>query len=82
MNKRIIFDIVLLSSVFYAPWWIVVMLAIVGAYIYDKYYEIFLFGILIDLLYGANLFPLGGALGILGAIVIFVSVSYAKKMVR
>ena len=82
MNKRIIFDIILLSSVFYAPWWIVAMFAIVGAYLYNQYYEIFLFGMLIDLLYCANLFPLWGALGILGAIVIFVSVSYAKKMVR
>ncbi|MFZ2303510.1 MAG: hypothetical protein WAV98_01815 [Minisyncoccia bacterium] len=82
MKKRIIFDIILLSTVFIAPWWFVAILAFVGAFFWSPYYEIFIFGVLLDILYGANAFPLGGVYGILGAIAIFISASYTKKAVR
>ena len=82
MRKRIFFDIILLSAVFYTPWWIVAILAFVGAFFWSSYFEIFVFGILLDILYGAGAFPLGGVYGILGAVAIFITASYAKKIVR
>lgn len=82
MKNRIIFGVVLLAAVFYTPWWIVAPVAFVGAFIYPTYYEIFLFGVLVDILYGASAFPLGGVYGILGAIAIFFIASYARRAVR
>lgn len=82
MRNRIIFNVVLLGAVFYMPWWVVAVIAFAGAFLFPLYYEIIAFGMLIDILYGASSFPLGGMFGILGAIVIFFSASYAKKSVR
>lgn len=82
MRNRIIFDIILLGAVFYTPWWIVAVLAFIGAFICPPYFEIFVFGILIDILYGASAFPLGGVYGILGATAIFYIASYARRAVR
>lgn len=82
MKKRIIFNLVLLGAVFYTPWWVVVILAFIGAYFCPPYYEIIFFGVLVDILYGAGSFPLGGVYGILGAIAIFFTASYARKAFR
>ncbi|HBB44249.1 MAG: hypothetical protein UW27_C0004G0045 [Parcubacteria group bacterium GW2011_GWA1_44_13] len=82
VRKRIIFDIILLGAVFYTPWWIVAIISFAGAFFWRPYFEIFIFGILLDLLYGASAFPLGGVYGILGALAIFITASYAKKAVR
>lgn len=80
--KRAFFDIVLLVAVFYTPWWIVAILAFVGAFIWSSYYEIFICGLLIDLLYGAPAFPLGGIYGLVGSVVIFFTALYARRIVR
>ena len=80
--RRIIFDIILFAAVFYAPFWLVAFFAFLGAFFCPPYYEIFLFGLLVDILYGASSFTLGGLYGILGAIVIFLSASYARMAVR
>lgn len=82
MRKRIIFDLVLLGAIFYTPWWVVVILAFIGAFIWPTYYEIFIYGLLVDLLYGAHMFFFGGIFGIVGSVVIFSIASYAKKIVR
>lgn len=82
MRNRIIFGVVLLVAVFYTPWWVVAILAFMGAFYWPPYFEIFVIGILLDILYGASAFPLGGVYGIIGAIAIFFAASYAKKAVR
>ncbi|MFZ2831895.1 MAG: hypothetical protein WAZ40_01970 [Minisyncoccia bacterium] len=82
MNKRIIFDIVLLGAVLFTPWWCVAILGFMGAFLWPSYYEILVAGILVDLLYGGTTLPLRGILGLVGAVVIFFSATYAKKVVR
>lgn len=82
MRNRIIFSVVLLGAVFYTPWWIVAVLAFMGAFFWTSYFEIFAIGILLDILYGASAFPLGGVYGILGATAIFFIASYARRAVR
>lgn len=81
-GKRIIFGLILLGTVFYMPWWIVIVLVFVGTFCWPPFYEIFAFGILMDLLYGSNTFSFGGITGFLSATVIFFLVTYARKMVR
>lgn len=82
MRNRIIFDIILLGAIFYMPWWVVAPLAFIGVFLWPMYYEIILFGLLADILYGAHSSFFGGIVGILGAISIFLVASYAKKIVR
>lgn len=82
VKKRIIFNLIILGAVFYTPWWFVAILAFIGAYSYNQYYEIILIGALMDLLYGASSLPLGGIYGLLGAIVIFLTATYTKNSVR
>ncbi len=82
IRKRIFFDLILLAAVFYTPWWVVVVLGFIGAFYYPLYYEVIVAGLLIDILYGASSFPLGGVYGILGATVVFFLASYARKAVR
>lgn len=82
MKKRIIFDIILLGTIFYAPWWIVAILAFAGVFYYPAYLEIFIFGMLFDILYGSGSYSLSGVYGILGATAIYIIASYARRAVR
>lgn len=82
LRKRIIFDIMLIGAIFYAPWWVVIIFAPIGAFLWPLYYEIIAFGILMDVLYGARSLPFGGIFGIVIAFIIFVTASYAKRVVR
>jgi len=49
--KRIIFDILLFLSIFILPWWVVVILAFIGIFIYTQFYEFLGVGIIIYALY-------------------------------
>ena len=82
MIKRILFNLVLLSAVFYTPWWIVIPLAFVGAFTWSPYYEIIGFGVLVDILYGADALTFGGGLGIFVSVIIYLTALYAKKALR
>jgi len=37
--KRLIFDIVLIISVFTLPWWITFILALLGIFVFNNFYE-------------------------------------------
>jgi hypothetical protein len=37
--KRVIFDILLIIFIFILPWWVGVILAVVGIFLFDKFYE-------------------------------------------
>lgn len=82
MKKRIIFDLFLLSAIFYTPWWVAASLAFVCVFLIPHYYEILAFGLLVDLLYGTSTSALYGMVGTIGAIVLFFAGEFAKKMVR
>lgn len=82
MKKRIIFDLILFGAIFYLPWWIVAVLAFIGAFVWPMYYEIIAFGVIVDVLYGANSSTFAGMTSVLGAVVILFAASYARKAVR
>ncbi|MCK5027416.1 MAG: hypothetical protein KAS07_03280 [Candidatus Pacebacteria bacterium] len=54
---RIIYDIALLASILFFPWWIIVMVVCVGVILYEQYIECVIAGVVIDMLYGTYLFP-------------------------
>lgn len=82
MTKRIFFTLLLLGAIFYTPWWVVAIVAFVGAFLFPFYYEIILAGILFDVLYGISAHPVRGVLGLLVAIVLFVVARRLKRAVR
>lgn len=82
MRNRIVFDLVLLASVFCMPWWFIVIMGLVGAFLWGPYYELVGFGLIVDLLYGASSLPLSGVVGVITAALIIVIGSVARKVVR
>lgn len=45
MIKRVIFDFLLLISIFIFPWWFNLILIFLGIFIFDNFYEFILFSI-------------------------------------
>lgn len=82
MMKRIILNLLLLGAIFYTPWWIAAMLALGIAFLLPRYYEIFLFGMLVDFLYGTATGIMYGIAGTLGAVALFFFSEFAKKIIR
>lgn len=82
--KRIIFNFVLLGTVFYAPWWLALLEAIAGAFYFPRYYEIIAVGVLADLLYGwlGGIFVGYGAKGLLAGVVLFILIERVKRELR
>lgn len=52
MWKRIPWDILCLVLVFIAPWWVVLILGVIGVILFPWYLEIIFLGVLFDVLYG------------------------------
>ena len=51
--KRIIFDVILFLSVLLWPWWLTVILAIVGLWLFRDYYEFLVLGIIFFAIYNS-----------------------------
>lgn len=49
--KRAFFDIILFLSIFLFPWWVALVLAIIGLFMFQSFYEFLLVSIVLYLLY-------------------------------
>jgi hypothetical protein len=49
--KRAIFDLILFVSVFITPWWVVLIMALVGMFVFENFYEFVLASVMIYALY-------------------------------
>ncbi len=52
--KRAFFDIVLFLSVLFLPWWASLFLAILGLFVFNKFYEYLMFGVFVFVLYSTR----------------------------
>lgn len=82
MRSRIIFNIVFFAAVFYMPWWVIVFIGLAGVFKWSPYYEIIGFGVLFDVLYGAENLYFFGMIGLALSVFFFFVGSYARKIVR
>ncbi|MFA5997659.1 MAG: hypothetical protein WC791_04225 [Candidatus Paceibacterota bacterium] len=82
MRKRIIVNLVLLGAVIYLPWWAVMVIASIAAFLCAPYYEIVAFGVLFDILYGTNTISFGGVIGLVASVCIFVLANIIGKRIR
>lgn len=51
---RIAFNIGLIISILYLPWWVGALVLLVACFMIERFYEAFLYGILTDVLYGTS----------------------------
>lgn len=51
---RLIADILIILVILWGPWWLMLTMLIVGILYFPKYYEAFIFGIVIDAVYGTS----------------------------
>jgi hypothetical protein len=51
---RILFNIVLIFSILYCPWWTGAIIVLCACLLVNRFYEVVLYGILADALYGTQ----------------------------
>lgn len=71
MNKRILIDILLFLSLFYAPWWMTAFLSLGFLLLFSNPFEVIIAGFFLDFLYGTQ----GGS--ILSSHIFFIIASCA-----
>ena len=81
---RIVIDIVLFLSAILSPWIITVIIAIYGTLLIPRFYEFVIAGLIIDLLYGAqvNSFYNFQYMFLVSSIAAFMILEYLKRFVR
>ena len=52
--RRILFDILILLSLFLVPWWVTGILCVIGAFIFNDFYELVIAGLIMYSLYGVG----------------------------
>lgn len=76
---RIAFNIALIISVLYLPWWVGALILLVACFVIDRFYEVFMYGMAIDALYststGVHGFVYAGSLY---AVVVFIIASLLR----
>ena len=82
--RRIIFNLIFLATVFYAPWWVVFSFAVAGTFYFSPYYEVVLFGTVFDFLYGVtgSVFFGFGIMGLIVGSIILLGIERAKAEFR
>ena len=81
---RALCDILLLTAVFFLPWWFMLIAASMLFFVFGRFYELFLFAFLADLLYAGASARFGGvpfALSAL-ALLLFLALSMVKQRIR
>lgn len=62
MNKKITIRLVsaifMITLIAWAPWWLVVLCSVAGLVFFSNYYEIILWGVVVDAVYGLYPWPL------------------------
>ena len=78
--RRLVFNILIILSILFMPWWIGAIVAILGCSFVDRFYEVIVYGILADAFYGTKFGYHGFQyMATLSAVVIFAAVSTIKK---
>ncbi len=79
---RIFFDALFLVSIFILPWWVTVAFMIVFMFIFEEYFEIMIFGIMFDVVYGVpGIFPFSAYIFTISSIVFYLFIHYLKKRI-
>jgi hypothetical protein len=75
---------VLVISGLFFPWWVILLVAAVGAVMFDRYYEVVVAGVVLDLLY-ASAIPVFFDIPLvftLGSLILFGVNVFSRKFLR
>ena len=77
---RLAFNIALIASLLYLPWWVGALLAIAACLCVDKFYEVVIYGVIADALYGTK-FGFHGFryMATFYSVVVFTALSVVRK---
>ena len=75
--SRIVADILMIALIAWSPLWAIIIFSIAFAWIFAPYYEIILWGLAYDALYGLHSFY-----GVVIALVIFIIIEILKRKTR
>ena len=81
---RIFFDVFLVVSILFFPWWTTSVFVLFGVFIFPNYVEIIIAGILVDVLYGQHtaMVSFSGIYGTASTIVIYFAIKLLKSKLR
>ncbi len=79
---RVFYDVVLTLSILFAPWQVIFVLGIFGAFLFPRFIEIIIAGVLFDLLYAPTGVGLTAFFGTISSIFLYGSIEYAKTHLR
>ena len=84
MLFRLIANVILFASLLFLPWWITIVIALIAVFVYNVFYELILWGVVGDLLYGAGVASFYALTSFLstGALVLFLTAQYLKEKIR
>jgi hypothetical protein len=72
-NLRIFAAVIMITSIVWGYWWMVLALAIIFLFIFPSYYEIIFWGVTYDSLYGISMTYT------LGSLILFIIAYYLKQ---
>lgn len=84
MAKRIIFSILLFISLFFLPFWVFIILSLVGMFLFLDYYEALFLLFFADMLYGTRenrYFNFVYIYSIFG-LILFFTINFIKQKIR
>lgn len=81
---RVLCDILLLGAAFFLPWWLALLAASALFFVFGRFYELFLFAFLADLLYAGESERFGGFSFVLSvfSLLLFFALSAIKRRIR
>ncbi len=84
MPKRIACNLVLVTSLFFAPWWVTLALGIIATFYFSSYYEFMVVGALFDILYGVtgNIAIGYSVFGFVVSVLLFLIITRVKRELR
>ncbi|MDP3996728.1 MAG: hypothetical protein Q8P86_03490 [bacterium] len=84
MKKRVTADIIFFFFILFAPWWASVIFGLVCLFIFERYYEILVAGLALDVLYGVGASKNGGfpVIFTVSASFAFVASLYLKERIK
>jgi len=84
MLKRIIADVVLFFSIFFAPWWVTIVLGALSIIFLPMFWEAVLVGMFLDAMYGGRMEGIYGRFGFFTviALILVIASGRIKKQIR
>jgi hypothetical protein len=82
--KRTIFDVALLVTILFLPWWCFIFFALIGGLVFKNYFEVIIAGFCMDALYGTEAVAFHGfrLFFTLATLVLFFSLDALKSKIR